>query len=343
MFAHHSSAVIIYFRRPAYCRQGAWHWITRLIILTLLLFTTPITAAVNSTHSITKPPSDQRACLRCHAMKTLAYRDPLHNKIISLVIDPQRFTQSEHGQLNCSDCHERNYHRYPHSNRAQPSLQCVKCHEDGTKQAQHQSAHQPPRQYQFTTIEQEFKRSVHATSDDPDAQNFNCHACHNPHEFQRSQIGKPLAQIVKDDNRICLSCHEQRFESLEKTHAWLPRRDKHWQAVRCLECHTPLSTTGQPVSHQILAAADSKVNCVNCHSQDAQLLTRLYQYRSQADLARTGLIAKAVFNEAYVVGMSRSPTIDFIGLLLMVLTALGLIAHGWGRYRAAQRLLRGTQ
>ncbi|MBB1126139.1 nitrate reductase [Thiospirillum jenense] len=290
-----------------------------------------------------KPPEDHRACLRCHAMKTLAYRDPLSKKIITLVIDPSGFEHSVHGQLNCRECHEQHYQRYPHSERARAPLHCVKCHEDGKKQAQHQSNHQPPRQYQFTTIEQEFKRSVHATSDEPDAQDFNCHSCHNPHQFQRSQIGKPLAQVVRDDNAICLSCHEQRFDSLETTHAWLPRRDKHWQAVRCLECHTPLSTTGQPVSHQILAAADSKVDCVNCHSQDAQLLTRLYQYRSQEDVARTGFIAKAVFNDAYIIGMSRSPIIDFIGLLMIALTALVLIGHGWGRYRAAQQLSRGSQ
>ena len=89
---------------------------------------------------------------------------------------------------------------------------------------------------------------------------------------------------------------------------------------------------------QILAAKDSNFDCVSCHSKEARLLDRLYQYRSETELARRGWLSQAVFNEAYVVGMSRSPLLDALGLGVIGLTLLGLIAHGWGRYRAYRRL-----
>lgn len=293
-------------------------------LLIVLIIATVNPAMANESRAI-----DHSACLRCHAMTTLAYRDLDRNKIVNLSIDSQALAHSVHGKLSCAECHDGEFDRYPHRVDAQNSpLSCVSCHEEKDDAAE--------RHYRFTTIETEYKQSVHAISNAPEAEGFNCHSCHNPHQFRASQIGEPLANIIHADNQLCLSCHEL----ARARHAWLPNQEKHWQAVRCLDCHTPLSENGQTVSHQILKAESSNHDCVNCHSKDSRLLNRLYQYRAATDLEHHGWLNTAVFNEAYVVGMSRSPLLDRMALGVMGLTLLVLIAHGIGRYKAYQKVTR---
>ncbi|UHD17023.1 cytochrome c3 family protein [Thiocapsa bogorovii] len=266
--------------------------------------------------------ADRHACLRCHAMSTLAYRDPDDGEIVDLSIDREGLAHSVHGELACIDCHRRSYRRYPHPNRPAPGdLDCIGCHEDDD--------HDLSRGW--IDIDAEFKRSVHAVSDAPEALGFSCHSCHDPHRFRPAVVGEPIARIVRNHNEVCLSCHMQLVGPSSTSHDWLPNRDAHWTSVRCVDCHTPVAVFAH---HEILPAEDSEQNCVSCHSADPQLLARLYQFRSEEDIARRGLLAKAVFNEAYVVGMSKSPALDRLSLVIMGLMVLLLAAHGLGRYLA---------
>jgi predicted CXXCH cytochrome family protein len=298
------------------------HYWNQLLALILLLFISPLCAE----------PTENNACLRCHGMTTLAYRTAETGKIVDLSIKQLAFTHSAHGTLSCTKCHEGTFDHYPHHPDPQKKLlSCVGCHEqqdDATK-----------RQYRFTTIDAEFKRSIHATSDAIEAANFNCHTCHNPHQFRASQIGETLTTIIQNVNALCLKCHE----TAPLQHAWLPNQKRHWETVRCLECHTPLTEDNQPVSHHILTAESSNHDCVQCHSKNSQLLQRLYQYRVKTDITQQGWFNAAVFNEAYVVGMSRSPLLDRVALGIIGLTLLVLIAHGSGRYRAQRRMKRTQQ
>ncbi len=266
--------------------------------------------------------ADQRACLRCHAMPTLAYRNPDDGRILDLSIDRDALAHSVHGELACIDCHRRSYRRYPHPERAAPGdLDCIGCHEDeddGLSRG-------------WVDIDKEFHLSVHAMSDAQEAAGFSCHSCHDPHRFRTAAVGEPIGQIVRNHNDVCLSCHQELVAPHSTSHDWLPNRDAHWQAVRCVDCHTPVALYA---NHQILPADQSEQNCVGCHSADSQLLARLYHFRSEEDIARSGLLAKALYNEAYVVGMSKSPMLDQLSLFLLGLTVMLLAAHGVGRYLA---------
>lgn len=274
--------------------------------------------------------AEQHDCLRCHGMATMAYRDPETGELVNLSLDKNELAYSVHGKLACSQCHEGGYDQYPHpAELSAAELNCVGCHEDHPENTD---------RLDFSVISQEYKKSVHATSDDPEAADFNCHSCHDPHVFRASLLGRKIPDIVAYDNQICLSCHEKLRDPLSSSHAWLPNRDKHWAAVRCLDCHTTLNDSDRPVSHEILSAEQSQVNCVNCHSQGQGLLARLYQYRSREDIEKQGFFTKAVYNQAYVVGMSRNPLIDWLALIIIGLTVLVLAGHGYGRYRAYQSL-----
>jgi hypothetical protein len=267
-------------------------------------------------------------CQRCHGMATLGYRDPTTREIVDLHVDAAAFAASDHGEMACVDCHDRDYRTYPHSlTIADEELDCVGCHRDDRE----------PRASEFERIDREFEQSVHAQpSEDGDVDSklpLNCHDCHDPHSFRAARPGDDIAAIVSSNNAVCLSCHQDIADPLDEAHAWLPNADRHWQAVRCIDCHAPAKGHR---SHDVLAAEDGNRDCVNCHSRDATLLNQLYSYRSETELAEQGFIAKAVYNDAYIVGMSRSPTIDAIGLGVIGLMLLGTGAHAFGRWRVSR-------
>lgn len=263
--------------------------------------------------------SETAYCLRCHSMETLAYRDTVTGKIVNLSVNPQQYQQSNHKRLGCVDCHKADYSHYPHPDNVKAeTLYCLDCHRGDPKFIP----------YRFEEIELAFKNSIHATQFPKE---FTCFSCHDPHQFQVSRVGDELAKIVRYDNDICLSCHAELLNSSKVSHSWLPNFTLHWRSVRCIECHTPATTH---FSHQILPAEQSAKNCVECHSKEAKLLTRLYQYRSQEDLQRTGWLNKAVFNQSYIIGMSRNETIDRWGLIILALMLVGLLGHGLGRFIA---------
>ncbi|MFP4246331.1 MAG: cytochrome c3 family protein [Halochromatium sp.] len=269
--------------------------------------------------------ADSQDCMRCHWMETMAYRDRDTGQIVSLSIDTRAYSHSVHAELACSDCHARGYAHYPHrSSSADEDLRCVTCHE------QHQDEGAP----NLTGLEQEYQKSVHVTED---VEDFTCFACHNPHAF-KPLVGEPIAKVVEQTNATCLSCHEDLLTPVPKGHEWLPRPQVHWHAVRCLDCHTPVEgRVPERPSHNVLAAEDSNRLCVECHTKGSALLSQLYNYRAEQERERTGFFSQAIYNDAYIVGMTRTAWLDWISLLVLALTVLGVGAHGYARYRAYRK------
>lgn len=260
-------------------------------------------------------------CLRCHGMETLAYRDTVTGQIVSLYVNPLQYQQSNHKRLECITCHTADYSHYPHPDSVKSeNLYCLACHQDDPKFIP----------YRFDEIEPAFKNSIHAIQF---PNQFTCFSCHNPHQFKVSQVGDDITDIIRSGNEICLNCHTELLNTPKMTHQWLPNPALHWRSVRCVECHTPAT---KHFSHEILPAEQSANLCVQCHSKEATLLTRLYQYRSQENLQKTGWFNEAIFNRAYIIGMSRHETIDRWSLIILGLTLAGLFVHGLGRFVTSQ-------
>jgi hypothetical protein len=177
-------------------------------------------------------------------------------------------------------------------------------------------------------IDAEYQRSVHATADDEE---FSCFSCHNAHSFRPEPKDAPPAQRVAANNGLCLSCHSEQRGDLPAGHDWLPRPREHWQAVRCVDCHSPVNGP-ERVSHRILSGADSARHCVDCHTRDSRLLNQLYSWRSEQALAEEGFFRQALYNDAYIVGMSRNDQLDRFSLAVLALVLLGILAHGTGRW-----------
>lgn len=275
---------------------------------------------------------DSPECMRCHWMETLAYRDRETRAVVDLSIDRETYRHSVHDELACRDCHERGYKHYPHrTSSADEALTCVGCHEE----RQGDTQVDPP---SLADLGVEYQHSVHALeADEP----FSCFSCHDPHGFRPLPDETPVPEVVADNNDLCLDCHTGLLSPVPKGHDWLPRPQQHWSSVRCLDCHTPLE--GRDLfapSHRILSAAESNQNCVECHSKDGTLLSQLYVHRAEQEREREGFLAHAVYNDAYIIGMSRSPLIDRAALAIVGLMIIGIAAHAYGRYRVYKRTQR---
>jgi len=314
--------------------RGAAGVLPALLILALCPFMPAAAAADAEQGADGLQKGDSAECMRCHWMETMAYRDRETRKIVDLSVDSGAYRHSVHHELACGDCHDRGYTHYPHrTTSADEGLTCVGCHAERQDDAEHD----PP---DLARFDQEYQHSVHALEA---SEPFNCFSCHDPHAFRPLADDTPVPEVVAANNGLCLDCHTELLTPVPKGHGWLPRPQEHWSAVRCLDCHTPLE--GRDLyapSHRILSAAESNQNCVECHSRDGELLAQLYVHRAEQERAQQGFLAHAIYNDAYIIGMSRSPLIDRIGLAIVALMIVGIGAHGYGRYLAYKRK-RGSQ
>ena len=269
---------------------------------------------------------DSPECMRCHWMETMAYRDRETRKIVDLSIDRGAYRHGVHSELACRDCHDRGYRHYPHrTSSADEALQCVECHEEREDEG-------APN---LIGLALEYQDSVHVVEGVDD---FSCFSCHDPHAFRPLAGDRSITAVVERSNGYCLDCHEKLLTPVPKGHEWLPRPHAHWDSVRCLDCHTPIEgRIPERPSHQVLAAEDSNRNCVECHSQGSTLLGQLYNYRSEQEREQKGFFAQALYNDAYIVGMSRNRLLDTISLIVIALMILGIGAHAAGRYLAYRK------
>lgn len=291
------------------------------------------------------PPKDPEAqkmvrqwngeCIACHTEQAVKF-PPRPNmdleKLADALMDPFLYEKSQHQGMACKTCHGKAYVEYPHLKDAQAKiLDCNECHA----------------QLAFR-VKDQFDKSVHAKNF---SDRFTCNTCHDPHV---DRVAKELAdpqQILTQDNGKCLDCHDsdRKFAEyggtlpekkarpdIDAIHEFLPNTQRHWQAVRCVECHTPPSTHSKlAVSHEILDKERAQRDCVICHSQNTALRTSLYRYVAQEEAGKMGFLNSAVMGDVYVIGATRNVYLDKLAYWLIGLTIAGVALHGFLRMLAS--------
>lgn len=316
-----------------------------LFAVAVILPTTLPAQAQEKTSALMKPELLEKIrkanneCFACHSEDGLkkppqTTADMDLSKLRLLVHDPKVFNGSNHGLMECTQCHGTGYAGFPHAAEAKQNISaCEECHA-----------------VKVMRIEQQFAASVHATNL---KDKFTCTTCHSPHvDLIASKLIDPH-KIVAQDNRHCLACHDsdQTFAKFapddEKTalkkerpdidsiHDWLPNTRLHWQAVRCVECHTPPTKT---LSHEIVNKEKAEKKCVACHSADSSLKTRLYRHLVKEEQQKLGFANSVILANSYVLGATRHPLLDTLLMIAFGTMILGLVAHGVGRIVA--RLIR---
>jgi hypothetical protein len=194
----------------------------------------------------------ENSCLRCHSVKRLPKVLPNGEKMY-LYVDKEKFLNSVHGSLSCTDCHidiDTATHPRPIKIKSklayakEVSQNCVNCHMEDSLSPIHQG------------ILKEGKLS--------------CAECHGSHYI------KPMSEF-KYAGEKCLKCHSVKrlpkvLPNGEKMYLYVDK-DKFLNSVHgklgCLFCHKDIDPATHPRPVQISSkqeyAKQTFKNCLNCH------------------------------------------------------------------------------
>jgi len=300
-----------------------------------MLFTILLVVSVGvSTHSVAQYYDDpeNHPCLKCHSNQAYTFHNDLmekdETKLMNpyYVIDTVALRNGVHKNFDCTDCHSYDYNTYPHNAdlKLEPLPTCLDCHGGDESFAK----------YQFEKIDEEFHKSIHYRTY---GDNFTCSKCHSQHTYNTvARTGSSVRQIVTYDNGICLSCHNdmKRFKMVSgranpqivQVHDWLPNQELHFQAVRCIECHTEVIDS-LLVSHNIVGKDKAVRKCVECHTSDSRLKASLYKYQNIQQRSEKGVLSTVFSNESYVVGSQQVPFLNLLSYIILFMTLLGISVH----------------
>ncbi len=270
-------------------------------------------------------------CFKCHGHKFFSFYNSVTEKEVIkrmnpyYVIDTVEFYKSNHRVLQCTDCHDAGYLKFPHDGQLQmqPMPTCLDCHEGDEVTAK----------FHFDEIKVEFDSSVHKKV----YSNFQCSMCHDPHKYLvTARRDKNIKKVVIYDNEMCLSCHsnivnykvlsDSAPKNISAAHDWLPNQILHFQNVRCLDCHVKVENDSM-VDHQILPKAQAVHNCVKCHSQNTILMASLYKFQSKQSRSEIGFLNATILKNSYVISANRNPVLNKVSLILFGMVLLIIIVH----------------
>ena len=324
------------------CRKSAFILILALFSAAWALPTHAASDAEIDTATIEKNRKANAECYTCHsaaAIKKPPRADLDLSKLSESRIEPDIFNPSDHGVMDCRQCHTSGYAEFPHAitgkNETAP---CTECHAA-----------------KVLRLEPQFEASVHAKNKDL-KEKFTCNTCHDAHVSIVQKRLKDPAKIVAQDNHSCLECHnsdvtfakfspdgektpgiKKKRPDINALHEWLPNAELHWKTVRCIDCHTPEVVATKMLSHEILGKDKAEKNCVACHSGNSSLKTRLYRHLVAEEQQKYGFTNSAILSTSYVIGATRHPLLDAIVLGLVILTLVGVLGHGVIRFICAIR------
>jgi len=301
-------------------------------------------AAPIDTATIEKNRKANEACYACHSAAGIAKppkADVDMSKLKDSRIEPVIFNPSDHGVMDCRECHSVTHYNndYPHGEAGKKeTVACTECHAA-----------------KVLRLEPQFNASVHAKVKGV-KEKFTCSTCHNAHVNIVALRLKDPSKIVAQDNHGCLECHnsdtifskfapdnektpgiKKKRPDIDTIHEWLPNAKAHWNAVRCVECHSPEVAPGKMLSHEILNKEKPEKKCVTCHSANSTLKVRLYRHMVKDEQQRLGFTNSVILSNSYVIGATRHPLLDSIVIGLVVLTLGGVLVHGAIRIVAAMR------
>ena len=279
-------------------------------------------------------------CFNCHSADGIAKpprADLDLSKLKDSQVEPSVYNPSDHGVMDCRQCHSKGYEDFPHAPAGKDNTSsCTECHAA-----------------KVLRLEPQFNASVHAKNTGL-KEKFNCFTCHNPHINVVALRLKDPAKIVAQDNHGCLECHnsdltfakfapdaekkpgvKKKRPDIDAIHDWPPNTKAHWNAVRCVECHTPEVAAGKMLSHEILNKEKAEKKCLSCHSANSALKVRLYRHLVKDEQQRLGFTNSVILSNSYVIGATRHPLLDGALIGLVALTLVGVLAHGVIRIVAA--------
>ena len=278
--------------------------------------------------------NQEKLCLGCHLKNP--YKK---SKFAKTLID---YEKSVHGlaimkgnpkAAVCVDCH--GAHRLekasvPTSTVNKRNVQdvCGKCHPDITR---------------------EYMKSIHGIAlhqgfNDAPTCSF-CHGEHNIHavpdvpEQAFSKSGMKFNIVIDNKMVFCVACHSDpvmmkkyNLTTIEDSHKWMPNQVKHWETVRCVDCHSSHEYPSK--NHNILPRSEGIKQCEECHGRDSKLMSMLYVHEKKQSRLKYGFINGTLLSDAYVVGTTSNVYLDTASIAIFGLTVMGIGFHGFLRWKS---------
>lgn len=265
----------------------------------------------------TGPEVQNAKCQKCHGVAGLSVTDPTTGKVTDLTVLSEVYAAGAHGGTPCSTCHLFGYDRLPHHGpRSYPRYLCVDCHENDPA----------TKALQLPLRRDHLRASAHGkVLKHP----LDCHDCHDVHSFQLVRKLPAALDRIALSNDLCLGCHgplggrRRGYADLpiaEQSHQRFPNPQVHFRKVKCVACHSPLDSATR---HDILPAAKSVRECTDCHTRGSSRLAASY--------VAPGDRADRVRDNAYVVGSTRSETVDRAALTGLALMLALVVSHALAR------------
>lgn len=277
--------------------------------------------------------NQEKLCLTCHLM----HQDN-QSKFAKRLVD---YDKSVHGiaimkgntkAAVCVDCH--GAHRLEKASVPTSSVNkknvhevCGKCH---------------------TEITNEYMKSIHGMGL---MKGFNdaptCSYCHGEHNINAvpdvpeqafTKSGMKFNVVIDNKMVFCVACHSDKammrkynLTTVEDSHDWMPNQVKHWETVRCVDCHSSHEMPSK--NHNILHREETVKQCEECHSQNSKLMSTLYVHEKKQSRLKYGFINGTLLSDAYVIGTTRNIYLDTLSLIVVGMTILGIGMHGFLRWK----------
>ncbi|WED23992.1 cytochrome b/b6 domain-containing protein [Vibrio sp. JC009] len=240
--------------------------------------------------------TDNESCLSCHGSDSINSEwKTEHGRSLDLHVDTLHYNDSVHQGQSCESCHqgaddaafETAPHRFENDT---ASRSCDSCHGEV-----------------FSEIDKQIESSHHTkTIVEKFGNEFECEACHNAHTFKFPERAEDITASIHDSNEACFACHNdlRGYEKLtdkklldqDMGHWFLPEKNKHFAAVRCVDCHS--AGEGTQI-HTITPAEDAVSDCQLCHSEDTALTSTLYKYSNETKAF--SMLDKGIFDDSELI------------------------------------------
>ncbi|MCX7737725.1 MAG: hypothetical protein N2319_13575 [Candidatus Kapabacteria bacterium] len=274
--------------------------------------------------------NQEKLCLNCHLKGTqtefskslVNYEESTHGRAL------QKGNKSAAVCVDCHGAHELLKASDPRSkiNRFEIPNVCGKCH---------------------ISIANEYKASIHGQSllkgnmDSP-----GCTYCHGEHGI--APVPEVTQRIITAHNMnfntvvstrmlYCVECHtndtlmkKYNISTVAKAHEWLPNVARHYQTVRCVDCHSSYEPPN--LSHNILPPDRTIKKCEECHSKNSILMTKLYKHEKEKSREKYGFINGTILSDAYVVGTTRNVILDVLSIAIFGVAIFGIFIHAFMRW-----------
>jgi hypothetical protein len=173
-----------------------------------------------------------------------------------------------------------------------------------------------------------------------------CTFCHGEHnilavpdvpEQAFTKTGMKFNVVINNKMVFCISCHTDEImmkkyglSTVEESHKWMPNQVKHWETVRCVDCHSSHQLPSK--NHNILPREETIEQCEECHSKNSKLLSMLYVHEKKQSRMKYGFVNGTLLSDAYVIGTTRNVYLDTLSVIIFGLTILGIGTHGFLRW-----------